>query len=46
MKDRRDHHSGWTDRGRRRWDLPPNVTKVLLALVGILASAVAHAYVK
>ena len=29
--------SGW-HKGRRRWDLPPNVTKILLALVPVLAA--------
>jgi hypothetical protein len=28
-------HSGW-HRGRRRWDLPPNVTKILLASIPII----------
>lgn len=36
-----DHHHGWTSSGRRRWDLPPNVTKVLLAMIPVLLAAIA-----
>lgn len=41
--ERRDPSSGWA-RGRRRWDLPPNVTKVLLALIPILTAIAANGY--
>jgi hypothetical protein len=41
---RRAHESGWQKQGRRRWDLPPNLTKCLLAAIPVLGAALAHAY--
>jgi cell division protein FtsB len=46
VPERRARPSGWTTRGRRRWDLPPNVTKVLLALIPILAGIAANGYAR